>query len=60
MTSEHKPPATCPVCSQPIEMSKEVFRADFKCGYCGVPLEVSLLYWRVLGVVSVLTGYAVA
>jgi hypothetical protein len=60
MSLNAKSLGTCPVCSHPVEMSKAVFSADFQCPHCGAPLKVSLLYWRILGFISVLAGYALA
>jgi hypothetical protein len=50
----------CPACSIPIEVSRSIFRLDFQCPHCGTALRVSLLYTRVLGLISVLLGYALS
>jgi hypothetical protein len=39
-------------------LSKLVFREDFRCIRCQVPLHVSVAYSRVLGVLSVLASLA--
>jgi hypothetical protein len=60
MSTKHRPPATCPVCSQPVEMSKAIFSADFQCGHCGALLRVSKPYGRTLSLFGVLLGYPLA
>jgi hypothetical protein len=58
MTFNHK--SACPSCATAIEMSRAAFRSNFRCPHCGVALQVSPLYSRVLVVLSFLVGYALA
>ena len=50
----------CPACSTPIEISQAAFRLDFQCPRCGVALAVSVLYSRVVVLISILLGYALS
>lgn len=60
MSFHTKTSVACPVCLRRVEVSLSIFRSDFQCKSCGAPLEVSLIYWRMLGLISVLAGYALA
>jgi hypothetical protein len=50
----------CPACSCPVEMTRSVFRSDFRCPHCGVALSASPLYVRFLALLSLLLGIALA
>lgn len=50
----------CPACSSPVALTRSVFRSDFRCPHCDAELVVSPLYTRLLVLLSVLFGYALA
>jgi hypothetical protein len=50
----------CPACSVAIELSRSVFLLDFRCPHCGAELKVSPLYTRLVVLLGVLLGYALA
>jgi len=60
MTFARKASGRCPICLHELPISKAVFSADFRCERCGSRLEVSTLYWRILGLLSVVSGYILA
>src|SRR5438270_5365359 len=44
----------CPACSGALEISRSVFRSDFRCPHCGAALEVSVLYTRFIVLLSLI------
>jgi uncharacterized membrane protein YfcA len=52
MPTEERRGARCPQCGRKISPSKFLFREDFRCIGCQVPLHVSLAYSRVLVLLS--------
>jgi hypothetical protein len=60
MSFHDKTSVACPICSHRAEISRSIFRSDFQCQHCRAPLQVSQVYWRVLGLLSVLAGYVLA
>ena len=50
----------CPACSIAVEISRSIFRLDFRCPHCGATLKVSPLYTRLVVMLGVLLGYALA
>ncbi len=50
----------CPACSSPVEVTLSVFRLDFRCPHCGAELKVSPPYTRLVVLLGVLLGYALA
>jgi hypothetical protein len=46
----------CPQCGRPMPLSKLLFREDFRCMGCHVPLHVSVAYSRVLVLLSALAS----
>ncbi len=50
--------AACPACSGSVEISRSIFRDDFRCPHCGVALGVSALYTRLLVLFSILLAVA--
>ena len=51
---------TCPACSHPVEITRSIFRLDFRCPHCDSVLEVSRGYTRLIVLLGVLLGYALA
>jgi predicted transcriptional regulator len=50
----------CPICSDPIKVTRNVFTLDFPCPHCGAKLKVSPLYAQLVVLLGVLLGYALA
>jgi hypothetical protein len=48
----------CPQCSRRMPFSKLIFREDFRCIQCQVPLHTSVLYSRVLVLLSAVLSLA--
>ena len=65
LVSAMQPPTTetrgvrCPQCGRRIPPAKLIFRGDFQCIGCQVPLHVSVAYPRVLVLLSIFTSLAV-
>jgi hypothetical protein len=49
---------TCPQCGRGMPLSKALFREDFRCILCQVPLYVSVAYSRTLVLLSMITSLA--
>jgi hypothetical protein len=58
MPTEERRGVRCPHCGGRIALSKLVFREDFRCIRCQVPLHVSIAYSRVLVLLSAFTSLA--
>ena len=56
---EEKRGVRCPQCGRRMPLSKLLFREDFRCIRCQVPLHVSVAYSRVLVLLSAVASLAV-
>jgi uncharacterized paraquat-inducible protein A len=56
MATEERRGVRCPQCGRIMPLSKLIFREDFRCIRCQVPLYVSVTYSRVLVALSGLSG----
>jgi hypothetical protein len=54
--STERPGVRCPQCGRRMPLSKLLFREDFRCIGCQVPLHISVAYSRVLVLLSALAS----